>query len=57
MKLLRHGPNGAERPGLMHSDGTIRDLTGLVPDIAGAVLSAGGLGQQRQDVIADSPCS
>ncbi|MDP2082569.1 MAG: fumarylacetoacetate hydrolase family protein [Pseudotabrizicola sp.] len=43
MKLLRHGAAGAERPGLLHSDGTIRDLTGIVPDIAGAVLSDAGL--------------
>ncbi len=43
MKLLRHGPAGAERPGLMHTDGTIRDLTGIVTDIAGAALSDAGL--------------
>ena len=43
MKLLRYGPRDAERPGMMHSDGTIRDLTGIVPDIAGAVLSDAGL--------------
>ena len=30
MKLLRHGTRGAEKPGMLHSDGTIRDLTGLV---------------------------
>lgn len=42
MKLLRHGPAGAERPGLLAADGTIRDLTGIVPDIAGAVLSDAG---------------
>jgi 2-keto-4-pentenoate hydratase/2-oxohepta-3-ene-1,7-dioic acid hydratase in catechol pathway len=47
MKLLRHGPRGAERPGLLHSDGTIRDLTGLVPDIGGAVLSDTGLAMLR----------
>jgi 2-keto-4-pentenoate hydratase/2-oxohepta-3-ene-1,7-dioic acid hydratase in catechol pathway len=47
MKLLRHGPIGAERPGLLHKDGTIRDLTGLVPDIAGAVLSDTGLAMLR----------
>lgn len=47
MKLLRHGPRGAERPGLLHKDGTIRDLTGLVPDIAGAVLSDAGLAMLR----------
>jgi 2-keto-4-pentenoate hydratase/2-oxohepta-3-ene-1,7-dioic acid hydratase in catechol pathway len=43
MKLLRHGPRGAEKPGLAAADGSIRDLTGIVPDIAGAVLSDAGL--------------
>jgi 2-keto-4-pentenoate hydratase/2-oxohepta-3-ene-1,7-dioic acid hydratase in catechol pathway len=43
MKLLRHGPRGAEKPGLVAADGSIRDLTGIVPDIAGAVLSDAGL--------------
>ena len=47
MKLLRHGPIGAERPGLLHSDGTIRDLSGIVPDIGGAVLSDVGLSALR----------
>ena len=47
MKLLRHGPKGAERPGLLHADGTIRDLTGLVPDIGGAVISDTGLAMLR----------
>jgi 2-keto-4-pentenoate hydratase/2-oxohepta-3-ene-1,7-dioic acid hydratase in catechol pathway len=43
MKLLRHGPSGAEKPGLIAADGSIRDLSGIVPDIAGAVLSDAGL--------------
>ncbi|MFN3723406.1 MAG: fumarylacetoacetate hydrolase family protein [Paracoccaceae bacterium] len=47
MKLLRHGASGAERPGLLHTDGTIRDLTGIVPDIAGDVLSDAGLSALR----------
>lgn len=47
MKLLRHGAAGAERPGILHSDGTIRDLTGLVPDIGGVVLSDAGLAMLR----------
>ncbi len=47
MKLLRHGPRGQEKPGLLHSDGTIRDLAGLVPDIGGAVISEPGLAMLR----------
>jgi 2-keto-4-pentenoate hydratase/2-oxohepta-3-ene-1,7-dioic acid hydratase in catechol pathway len=47
MRLLRHGNAGAERPGMLHSDGTIRDLSGLVPDIGGAVLSDTGLAMLR----------
>ena len=47
MKLLRHGPAGAEKPGLLHSDGTIRDLTGKVADIGGAALSDAGLAALR----------
>ena len=47
MKLLRHGVAGAEKPGLVHSDGSIRDLTGHVADIGGAVLSDQGLAALR----------
>ena len=38
MKLLRHGLTGAEKPGMVHSDGTLRDLSGVIPDIGGDVL-------------------
>ena len=47
MKLLRWGETGAERPGMVDAGGTLRDLTGLVPDIAGAVLSDAGLAMLR----------
>ena len=47
MKLLRHGPAGAEKPGLLHSDGTVRDLTGVVADIGGAVLADAALATLR----------
>ena len=43
MKLLRFGPTGAEKPGLLDSDGQIRDLSGVVDDIAGDVLSEASL--------------
>jgi 2-keto-4-pentenoate hydratase/2-oxohepta-3-ene-1,7-dioic acid hydratase in catechol pathway len=47
MKLLRHGAAGQERPGILLEDGTIRDLSGLVPDIGGAVLSDAGIAMLR----------
>ncbi len=43
MKLLRHGPPGAEKPGLLDADGAIRDLSGVVRDIDGEALSPEGL--------------
>ncbi|OEJ96107.1 fumarylacetoacetate hydrolase family protein [Streptomyces thermolilacinus] len=41
MKLLRVGPAGAERPALLDQHGTLRDLSALVTDIDGALLSDG----------------
>jgi 2-keto-4-pentenoate hydratase/2-oxohepta-3-ene-1,7-dioic acid hydratase in catechol pathway len=38
MKLLRYGPPGEERPGLLDATGAIRDLHGIVPDVAGTTL-------------------
>ena len=43
MKLLRFGPTGAEKPGLVDADGRIRDLSGVIDDVAGAVLEPEGL--------------
>jgi len=47
MKLLRYGPRGQEKPGLLDAQGRIRDLSGHVADIAGDVLSAAGLARLR----------
>ncbi len=47
MKLLRFGESGQEKPGLMAEDGVIRDLSGYVDDIAGAVLSDAELDRLR----------
>ncbi|PWC32800.1 fumarylacetoacetate hydrolase family protein [Azospirillum sp. TSO35-2] len=47
MKLLRYGPPGQEKPGLLDADGRIRDLSGHVDDIAGAVLLPDGLDRLR----------
>jgi 2-keto-4-pentenoate hydratase/2-oxohepta-3-ene-1,7-dioic acid hydratase in catechol pathway len=47
MKLLRYGPPGKEKPSLLDVDGHIRDLTSIVPDITGEVLSSGVLERLR----------
>ncbi|MFF4753128.1 fumarylacetoacetate hydrolase family protein [Streptomyces sp. NPDC002514] len=48
MKLLRVGTAGAERPALLDAAGTLRDLSGLVGDIDGALLAdEAGLGRVR----------
>src|SRR3546814_2762838 len=38
MKLLRHGPVGQEKPGAVDRRGTLRDLSGHIADIGGAML-------------------
>ncbi|MCA3413957.1 MAG: fumarylacetoacetate hydrolase family protein [Roseomonas sp.] len=43
MKLLRYGPAGQEKPGILDATGAIRDLSGIVPDITGDVLSPAAL--------------
>jgi len=43
VKLLRYGPKGQEKPGLLDASGRVRDLSGIVPDIEGDVLTPAGL--------------
>jgi 2-keto-4-pentenoate hydratase/2-oxohepta-3-ene-1,7-dioic acid hydratase in catechol pathway len=43
MKLLRYGPKGAEKPGLLDASGAIRDLSAVVDDIADEALSDAAL--------------
>ena len=39
MKLLRYGELGAEKPGMLDANGTIRDLSGHIKDFSGEGLS------------------
>jgi 2-keto-4-pentenoate hydratase/2-oxohepta-3-ene-1,7-dioic acid hydratase in catechol pathway len=48
MKLLRYGPPGGEKPGLIDRDGKIRDLSGVVADIAGEALAPAALDRLRR---------
>ncbi|HLZ67312.1 MAG TPA: fumarylacetoacetate hydrolase family protein [Aliidongia sp.] len=47
MKLLRYGPVGQEKPGILDREGKLRDLTGIVDDIAGETLSPAGLAKLK----------
>ncbi|MEJ5029738.1 ureidoglycolate lyase [Comamonas sp. MYb69] len=47
MKLLRYGPVGQEKPGLLDSSNTLRDLSGVLGDIEGAHLGDAALARLR----------
>lgn len=47
MKLLRYGPAGHEKPGILDKSGNIRDLSGEVNDIAGGALMPAELDRLR----------
>jgi 2-keto-4-pentenoate hydratase/2-oxohepta-3-ene-1,7-dioic acid hydratase in catechol pathway len=47
LKLVRFGSAGAEHPGLLNADGSIADLSGVIPDFAGAALSPDSLAKLR----------
>jgi len=48
MKLLRYGPKGQEKPGLLDTDGVLRDLSGEIDDVAGGALSDNVLQRLRE---------
>lgn len=48
MKLLRYGPKGKEKPGILDTDGKIRDLSPVVADITGDAISPKGLARLRK---------
>ena len=55
MKLLRYGPVGQEKPGLMDEDDNIRDLSAHVDDISGDVLLPEGLEKIAALNVSDLP--
>src|SRR6201997_3895335 len=48
MKLLRYGEPGAERPALLDSNGELRELYSVIPDISGDALSPASLDRLRE---------
>ena len=55
MKLVRFGAPGREKPGIIDAEGRIRNLSKIVPDIAGEALSPRGLAQIRKTDIKKLP--
>ena len=55
MKLLRYGPAGAERPGLLDAQGRVRSLSALIDDVTAETLSADRLDQLRREPLERMP--
>lgn len=55
MKLVRYGPPRQEKPGILDSDGHIRDLTGIMPDVTGTALSPTTLASLKDIELAKLP--
>ena len=55
MKLLRYGARGAEKPGLLDSNGQVRDLSGVLADIGPGTLSPEGLTKLRALDVSSLP--
>jgi ureidoglycolate lyase len=55
MKLVRFGAAGAEKPGLLDGNGRVRDLSGIVDDIAGDSLGNAGLARIGEVAVDDLP--
>jgi 2,4-didehydro-3-deoxy-L-rhamnonate hydrolase len=55
MKLLRYGPKGQEKPGLLDRDGKLRDLSGVISDITPEQLAPAALDRLRQPDPASLP--
>ena len=55
MKLLRYGPPGREKPGVLDRSGQIRDLSGQIADLSGDALSPRGLDRLRALDIGSLP--
>ncbi|MGO8983997.1 MAG: fumarylacetoacetate hydrolase family protein [Terriglobales bacterium] len=55
MKLLRYGSSGQEKPGVLADDGEVRDLSGMIPDLAGESLLPESVERLRNTDISQLP--
>ncbi|HVZ13299.1 MAG TPA: fumarylacetoacetate hydrolase family protein [Bauldia sp.] len=57
MKLVRFGPKGREKPGILDKNGIVRDLSRVVSDITPETLADGALAKIKKAKIADLPAA
>lgn len=55
MRLVRFGPKGQEKPGLLDADGRLRDLSALTEDFAGAAVLSSALAALAARGVNDAP--
>jgi 2-keto-4-pentenoate hydratase/2-oxohepta-3-ene-1,7-dioic acid hydratase in catechol pathway len=55
MKLLRYGPQGQERPGILDADGRIRDLSGVIADLTPETVTVEALARLKGIEVASLP--
>jgi len=55
MKLLRYGPHGQEKPGLLDGDGRIRDLSGVIADLTPETVTVEALARLKSVDVASLP--
>ena len=48
MKLLRYGPIGKEKPGILDAEGKIRDLSSVIPELDGSAIGPKALDKLRK---------
>src|SRR5690606_28358981 len=48
MKLVRFGPKGREKPGIVDKAGVLRDLSGVISDITPETLAAGAIAKIKK---------
>ena len=55
MKLLRYGPVGQERPGIVDADGRVRDLSGVIADLTPETVTVEALARLKGVDVASLP--
>lgn len=55
MKLVRFGPKGSEKPGIIDDEGTLRDAIGFAPDWTGETLTSSALERLRACDVSTFP--